>query len=69
MLTESKIRRELSKLGYRLNKTPSRSWMRAEYGVGYQVINGNNVVMGASQREYEATLAEVQEWLEQRKAA
>ncbi|RVM19915.1 hypothetical protein [Sinorhizobium meliloti] len=60
MLIESKIRRELSRFGYRLNKTPARHWSRKHYDVGFMVLDGNRVVLGASQREYSATLEDVQ---------
>ncbi|AEG09298.1 hypothetical protein [Sinorhizobium meliloti] len=70
MLIESKIRRDLTKLGYRLKKTPARHYTRTEYGPGYEVIDERNVVvLGASQREYEATIDDVQAWLDARKAA
>ncbi|MDX0370629.1 hypothetical protein GOC23_23955 [Sinorhizobium meliloti] len=64
MLIESKIRRELSKNGYRLTKTPARHWSRKHYDVGFMVLDGNHVVLGASQREYSATLEGVQTWLD-----
>lgn len=73
MLIESKIRRQLSKIGYRLKKTPARHYTRTEYGPGYEVIDERNVVvLGASQRESEARLEDVQAWLDDlnaRKAA
>ncbi|MDX0193220.1 hypothetical protein GOC06_06920 [Sinorhizobium meliloti] len=73
MLIESKTRRELSKNGYRLTKTPPRHWSREYYGVGYEVVDENNiVVLGSIGHEYSATLEDVQAWLDDlnaRKAA
>lgn len=59
---ERKVRRDLAKTGHRLEKTPARSWLRREYGVGYQVTRNNTVEFGAWNRPYQATLIEVQEW-------
>lgn len=60
-MTESTIRRALAAQGYRLSKTPARHWTRAEYGPGYQVVDDRNVVViGASQRPYDATLADIE---------
>lgn len=64
MLTEAIVRRALSKRDYLLRKTPSRHWTREYYGTGYMVLDiNNNIVLGAFQREYEATLTDVQNWL------
>jgi hypothetical protein len=61
---EQAIRRELSKHGARLEKTPSRHWSKTHYGVGYQVVDDRNVVrLGASQRPYDATLDEVEQFV------
>ncbi|WP_100960421.1 hypothetical protein [Bosea sp. FBZP-16] len=59
-MTESNIRRALAAKGFRLSKTPARHWTRAEYGPGYMVTDDRNVVvLGCSQREYDATLDDV----------
>lgn len=60
---ESRARRALDKLGYRLQKTPARSWQRGYYRAGYMILRqyGNTVVAGASQREYEMTLDDVED--------
>ncbi len=57
---ERSARRQLSRLGFRLEKTPARSWLRTEYGPGYQIIEGNIVVAGCFTRQYEMTLEEVE---------
>jgi hypothetical protein len=63
---ESRLRRALDRNGYRLSKTPSRSWLRSYYGPGYQVVEcfSNRVVFDCCERGYEATLDEVEEWAE-----
>jgi len=62
MLSENTIRRRLHAKGLRLEKTPSLHWTRAAYGPGYMVIDDRNtVVLGASQRPYDGTLAEAAE--------
>ena len=58
---EARVRRALAKRGQRLQKTPARSWLRDEYGPGYQILEGNIVVYGCFSREYEATLTEVED--------
>jgi hypothetical protein len=59
---EDRVRRALAKHGYVLKKTPARSWQRAHYPVGYQIVDDRNtVVAGCYQREYEDTLERV-EW-------
>ncbi|MER9223778.1 hypothetical protein NKI48_34030 [Mesorhizobium sp. M0644] len=63
---EDRARRRLARLGYRLNKTPSRSWLRAEYGPGYMILDGNTVVSGCSGRQYSDTLERVEEFIEDR---
>ena len=56
-----RLRRFLAKHGCRLHVTPGRHWTRDHFGVGYMVTEDNSVRMGASQREYDATLDEC-EW-------
>lgn len=56
---ERKARNKLKKLGYKLEKTPARHWTRAHFPVGYQILKGNIVLVGAEQREYSMTLDEV----------
>ena len=38
-IREDRLRRRLAKAGYRLAKTPARSWLRQEYGPGYMVLD------------------------------
>lgn len=60
-IREDRARRALSKKGYRLCKTPARSWLRGHYGVGYMIVNDRNeVVSGCRGREYTDTLADVE---------
>jgi hypothetical protein len=61
-IREDRQRRRLARAGYALAKTPARSWLRAEYGPGYEIMQGNTVVAGCSQRGYEMTLDEVEQW-------
>ena len=62
MLSESTIRRRLRAKGLRLEKAPARHWTRDWYGPGYMVIDDRNmVVLGASRRPYDGTLAEAAE--------
>lgn len=61
---ENYLRRKLAKHGYRLIKTPSRSWLRSYYPVGYMILDGNTVVSGCSEREYVDTLLDVHKFLE-----
>jgi hypothetical protein len=49
-------------MDYALSKTPFRSWLRDEYGPGYQVRDGKTVIFGCLRREYEATLDQVEAW-------
>ena len=49
-IREDRQRRRLARAGYALAKTPARSWLRAEYGPGYEIMQGNTVVAGCSQR-------------------
>ncbi|MER9927180.1 hypothetical protein NKJ84_30830 [Mesorhizobium sp. M0048] len=65
-IREDTARRRLARLGFRLNKTPSRSWLRAEYGPGYIILDGNTVVSGCSGHEYSDTLERVEEFIEDR---
>jgi hypothetical protein len=58
---EDRMRRKLSKEGYRLQKAPSRHWTREYYGAGYMIIDDRNVaVAGAFQREYELSLEQAE---------
>lgn len=60
---EARIRRSVARAGHRLVKTPSRHWTRPIYGSGYMVIDRTNtVVLGSARREYDATLAEAEEF-------
>lgn len=63
---ERSARRHLSRLGFRLEKTPARSWLRKQYGAGYQILQGNIVVAGCLFREYEMTLGAVETWIDDR---
>lgn len=63
---ERSVRRQLSRLGFRLEKTPARSWLRKEYGTGYQILEGNIVVAGCFTRQFEMTLEEVETWVSDR---
>jgi hypothetical protein len=58
---EGRVRLALAKYDMILKKTPSRSWLRQHYGPGYMIVNGNIVVSGAHQREYEDDIDRV-EW-------
>lgn len=61
---EDRARRALVLSGHRLNKTPSRHWTRAEYGPGYMITDDRNIIrLGAGQREYEATLVDVEHFI------
>lgn len=60
ILSERAARCLLSKIGLRLEKTPSRHWTRKEFGPGYMIISDSNmVVLGANHREYDASLSDV----------
>lgn len=62
MLSESTIRRRLRAKGLRLEKAPARHWTSREYGPGYMVIDDRNtVLLGATRRPYDGTLAEAAE--------
>lgn len=63
---ERMARRQLSRIGFRLEKTPARSWLRKEYGAGYQILEGNTVVAGCFSRQYQMTLETVEAWIENR---
>ncbi|RUW58361.1 hypothetical protein EOA16_28030 [Mesorhizobium sp. M7A.F.Ca.US.008.03.1.1] len=60
---EDNARRRLSKHGFRLRKTPARSWLRAYYGPGYMITENNTVVRGCHGREYTDTLADVESYV------
>ncbi len=60
-IREDRIRRLLIKNGYRLYKTPARSWLRQYYGPGYMIVDERNtIVSGCAGREYSATLDDVE---------
>ncbi|ATQ66900.1 hypothetical protein CQW49_02550 [Methylosinus trichosporium OB3b] len=60
-IREDRARRALTKAGYRLHKTPARSWLRREYGTGYQIGDQSNaIVAGCVHRQYEMTLEDVE---------
>lgn len=59
---ESRARRALAKLGYRLHKTPARSWLRSHYGAGYMITENNCIVAGCYNHEYEITLTKVEDF-------
>lgn len=60
-IRETRARRALAKHSLRLIKTPSRSWLRAEYGSGYMILaDGNTVVSGFIGHEYSDTLEDVE---------
>jgi hypothetical protein len=56
---ERRLRRQLDRLGYRLHKTPARSWLRAYYGAGYMITRDNTIQLGCFRHEYDATIDEV----------
>ena len=59
-IREDRVRRRLTKAGFRLNKTPARSWLRY-YGPGYMILDHrNNVVSGCRDRQYQNTLEDVE---------
>lgn len=60
---ERVARSRLISKGYRLNKAPARHWTRNEFGVGYQILRGNQVVAGCCQREFEMDLKEVEDFV------
>lgn len=55
---EQCMRRLLARGGFRLHKTPARSYLRY-YGVGYMITHNNYVRLGC---EYDATLEDVEYW-------
>jgi hypothetical protein len=62
---EDRLRRALHKRGFRLCKTPARSHLRQYHGAGYQIIDDhNNVVEGCCSHEYDATIEDVQAFIE-----
>jgi hypothetical protein len=65
MLTsEPALRKQLTKAGYGLKKTPARSKDRELYGVGYMVFDRstNTVVLGATHHPCDASLEDVVEF-------
>lgn len=60
---EDRIRRLLRRDGYRLMKTPARSWRREAYGVGYMIMDDRGLPMtGYTPNPYSDTLEEVEDW-------
>ncbi len=61
-IREDRARRTLARNGYRLRKTPARSWLRQAYGPGYMIIDNarNFVVSGCTAYEYSDTLEDVE---------
>lgn len=59
---ENRARRQLGRKGYRLEKTPARSWQRDHFPPGYMILMGNHVVEGCSSRQWEATLDQVEHY-------
>ncbi len=53
---EARLRRRIAKHDHRLEKTPSRHWIREHYGPGYMVLGGKTVVSGCCRREYDDKL-------------
>ena len=62
---EARLRRQLGQHGFKLHKTPARSWLRSYYDVGFMVTDDRNYVRCGyfSGRQYTATLDEVQDFL------
>lgn len=56
---ENRLRRLLARTGHCLQKTPSRSWLREHYGVGYMVTRDNVVRLGCLHHAYNANLQDV----------
>lgn len=62
---ERSIRKSLSQMDLTLRKTPGRHWSRGYYPPGYMVVDHRNfVVLGGQHREYDATLADVEDLLD-----
>lgn len=70
-IREDRVRRALAKDGYRLHKTPARSWRREHFGVGYMIVevDRNFAVSGYSPVPYSDSLDEVEEFVSFRKPA
>ncbi len=62
-IREDRQRRSLTKAGYRLCKTPARSWLRHNYGAGYMILLNNLAVDGFGSRTYMMTLEEVEAFI------
>jgi hypothetical protein len=59
---EACVRRALAKRGHRLCKSPTLSWERRYYGVGYIIVDSTNTVReGCRTRQYDADIDRV-EW-------
>jgi hypothetical protein len=62
---ERRIRRIAASQGLRLCKN-RREWIRGNFGDQYHLVNGHNiVVLGATTREYDANLSDVEDFLMQ----
>ena len=61
-IREDRLRRRLAKGGYSLCKTPSRSWLRHEYGAGYMIADHNRYVVagGYGLNPYSVSLDEAE---------
>jgi hypothetical protein len=65
-IREDRARRALAKGGYRLCKTPSRSWLRSYYGPGYEIYDDrNNLVAGNYDKRYALKLEQVEDFAKQ----
>jgi hypothetical protein len=61
---ENRLRRMAERRGYRIEKSRRRDPMAVDFG-GYQLIDAfkNTVVLGCRQHEYDATLQEIESFL------
>ncbi|WP_156373677.1 hypothetical protein [Rhizobium sp. Leaf386] len=61
-IREDRVRRQLRKDGYRLCKTPARSWRRETHGVGYMIVENarNLAVSGTVPQPYSDSLEDVE---------
>ena len=62
-IREDRQRRRFTKAGYRLCKTPARSWLRHDYGAGYMILLNDVAVDGFGSRTYMMTLEEVEAFI------
>lgn len=59
---EQRMRRLLARGGFRLHKTPARSWLREYYDLGYMITFDNVVQVGCHVHDYDASLEDVEYW-------